>query len=400
MIPLKNNEIYKIVVFGGLTMKCPNCGKENEVGAQFCANCGKKLDQVVSTKNKVLKKNKTKNWIILGITISVLAIVAGFAINHSQSNRSSNPVLKTNRIETSKHRKKKTEIKKLSLLKYTKLADYTPSEAVAIIVWYMQDKEPSWEQITEQNSASVKIRHKRDYNFAESDTVYVLNKVASYSYLPNRRDASDVIVAIYTNGANISIVHKPFSEIIRALRKRNIEQNILKLSKRIKIVDQRETTVAFKSTYPGDKGLFTFPTAMQGKWYYWNEYEKKVADLVVTEHQIGSSKDLSEVHMMDPKFLATYDYSKISSDYKKVAENWSRAATYNEPVHGIKWINIRGYFQTAGDGSYFGLHHEEGRQVLVMAYGAQIATSAVGFRSATLAKKYGDYHFPDLFYLD
>lgn len=41
MIPLKNNEIYKIVVFGGLTMKCPNCGKENEVGAQFCANCGK-----------------------------------------------------------------------------------------------------------------------------------------------------------------------------------------------------------------------------------------------------------------------------------------------------------------------------------------------------------------------
>lgn len=35
-----------------------------------------------------------------------------------------------------------------------------------------------------------------------------------------------------------------------------------------------------------------------------------------------------------------------------------------------------------------------------MAYGAQIATSAVGFRSAALAKKYGDYHFPDLFYLD
>lgn len=139
-------------------MKCPNCGKENEVGTQFCANCGKKLDQVVSTKNKVLKKNKTKNWIILGITISVLAIVAGFAINHSQSNRSSNPVLKTNRIETSKHRKKKTEIKKLSLLKSTKIADYTPNEAVAIIVWYMQDKEPSWEQITEQNSISVKIR--------------------------------------------------------------------------------------------------------------------------------------------------------------------------------------------------------------------------------------------------
>lgn len=144
-----------------------------------------------------------------------------------------------------------------------------------------------------------------------------MNKATSYSYLPNKRDASDVIVAMYTNGANINKVHKPFSEIIRILRKRNIEQNILKLSKRIKIVDQRETTVASKSTYPGDKGLFTFPTAMQGKWYYWNEYEKKIADLVVTEHQIGSSKGLSEVHIMDPKFLATYDYSKISSDYKK-----------------------------------------------------------------------------------
>lgn len=61
MIPLKNNEIYKIVVFGGLTMKCPNCGKENEVGAQFCANCGKKLDQVVSTKKiKCLRKIKLR----------------------------------------------------------------------------------------------------------------------------------------------------------------------------------------------------------------------------------------------------------------------------------------------------------------------------------------------------
>lgn len=61
-------ELQRIDI-GGLKLKCPKCGFENNNSAEFCSNCGAKL----------VKKDKNKRMLkiisILALIVSILCIV-------------------------------------------------------------------------------------------------------------------------------------------------------------------------------------------------------------------------------------------------------------------------------------------------------------------------------------
>jgi len=63
-------------------MFCSKCGKQIDVGPEFCTHCGAKVAQAASSKPK--KSNKTK-FIIIGVVGAFLALIAIGAIVNSFS---------------------------------------------------------------------------------------------------------------------------------------------------------------------------------------------------------------------------------------------------------------------------------------------------------------------------
>ncbi|KRK08295.1 hypothetical protein FC52_GL001034 [Lactobacillus pasteurii DSM 23907 = CRBIP 24.76] len=386
---------------GGRRMKCPNCGAKNDKGASFCGNCGKSLElkQVPKSTDIAKKSRKSLIYLVLAIAIVGISVSAGIFMAKQSKMQEVNKTADTKVTKQSKKKTHQTK-EKITFLTSTKIADYSPKEAVAIIVAYMKNQEnPVWSKLTQQDEIDLKIRQKANYQFAVSDPVYVFNESAAYSYVPDKQDANDMTVVLYTN-AGKTVSYKNFSSMVRTLRRQKLDQETSELSKIVKVIDQRNQTSAAKTSYPGDKGLYTFPEEMRGKWYYWDKYDKKVKMQEFTEHNIVSEMGSSEAHEMDPHFLATFDYSKISKEYREAAKDWVRIMEFDKPLDGIYWINVRGYFQGAGDGEYYALHTEKGQPVLLVAVGAQVSVTDVAFRSPDLAKKYKDYQFSDLRYLD
>lgn len=87
---------------------------------------------------------------------------------------------------------------------------------------------------------------------------------------------------------------------------------------------------------------------------------------------------------------------------EEATKNWSRTSFWD--CHGMHWLNIQGWCQGAGDGSFFAVHTEtiDGKKVkvLVQAGGATIATDAVYYQTQSLAHQNKDTEFDDLHYAD
>ena len=66
------------------TKKCPYCGKEIMADAKKCRHCGEWLDK--TTNKPEVKRNKEKAWIIAGVAVIIIAIVA--VIIASSTNKS------------------------------------------------------------------------------------------------------------------------------------------------------------------------------------------------------------------------------------------------------------------------------------------------------------------------
>ena len=145
-------------------------------------------------------------------------------------------------------------------------------------------------------------------------------------------------------------------------------------------------------------GYVTTPEAMRGTWYSKSEYGMK--KLVISEHEIAytDSNGQSGRTILYKKTIPTPD--NVSEEEVKDKMEWGDARYVN--IHGLQYINVLGWFQTAGAGADYAAHTEEinGNKVPVVVEGggAGYWTFSVYYPSEDLANQQGDTKYEDLYY--
>lgn len=162
------------------------------------------------------------------------------------------------------------------------------------------------------------------------------------------------------------------------------------------------TSSTAKGKY-GNQGPADVPSELQGTWYSTDDDEN--ATVTFGQHNFhekddDDSTDLS-LYKQDPDFLAN-DSNATDQSIQEATKHWGKVSTAN--AKGMHWFNIRGWTQTAGDGTSYAVHTEnvDGQEikVLVVAEGADYETEEVYYQTEALANKYGNKKFDDLNYGD
>ncbi|QNQ82198.1 hypothetical protein FP435_04170 [Lactobacillus sp. PV037] len=155
----------------------------------------------------------------------------------------------------------------------------------------------------------------------------------------------------------------------------------------------QDTNKESETNLPGDEGAFPIPSEYQGTWYGYDS-EGKEEKITFEGSKIITEEGSTQLRKVNIKKLPD-----IPSEKQAVAaKDYSRALIVS--VDGIQYINVRGYFQGAGDGGYYGAHTEKGQPVIVTAHGAGAWADGVYWKSPELAKQYKDEKFDDLNYQD
>lgn len=164
-----------------------------------------------------------------------------------------------------------------------------------------------------------------------------------------------------------------------------------------------------KSGKYGNEGPVTVPSEMRGTWYSDDNDSSSTVTFGKNTFQYqgddadGSdgSNSLSHLYKQNPSFAKNED-NMTDQGIEEATKNWSRTSFWD--CHGMHWLNIQGWCQGAGDGSFFAVHTEtiDGKKVkvLVQAGGATIATDAVYYQTQSLAHQNKDTKFDDLHYAD
>ena len=150
----------------------------------------------------------------------------------------------------------------------------------------------------------------------------------------------------------------------------------------------------------GNEGPFTVPAALRGTWYTSSDDDDSSVTFGVHSMSNSDDDDSSTLQLFkqDPKFLDSDQANDTSvSDATK---NWGRVQMNN--VHGMNFMTVQGWCQTAGDGASYAVHTEtiDGQQVkvLVEAGGAGFWTDSVYYQSKSMAQQQGKHHYADLTY--
>lgn len=127
--------------------------------------------------------------------------------------------------------------------------------------------------------------------------------------------------------------------------------------------------------------LKTFPKRIRGTWYTYDKYEHKTRTIKITAKTLKDGKYVSRLH-------ARKVNANIPDHPKVVHSSWITADNY--PVFGEHWVDVRGWYQTSGDGGYYRkvTHKIHGKKhtMLQMAGGAGVWTNSYGYHSKKLAK--------------
>ena len=149
------------------------------------------------------------------------------------------------------------------------------------------------------------------------------------------------------------------------------------------------STKGTKTNLPGDEGLYPIPTQYQGTWYSY--VEGKEEKITFTGSKIITDSTPTELHKVDTERLpATPSESQIAA-----GAQYGRVSLVT--INGIKYLNIKGYFQVNGFGTYYGYHTEKGHPVIILSLGNSASGfNSVYWKSPELAKQYEDEKFDDL----
>ena len=297
--------------------------------------------------------------------ISVI-LLAGLALaGCSQKSKQKTSSKGSATIKVTKNKKQPTKMGHLSD------QDLSPQKTVAVVVAYAGDRySGSWNKALldgKQNGIEVDLKNQSNYSYMNegSGVAYMVSADAGYTL---KQVNGENIYYLFSNGKKLGSV--TMKQMVDYLNKRDSDSLVNSLAQNAKVNDERSDSgddssdsAGKKSNLPGDDGLFNVPTEFQG-------------------------------------FLDKYTYGDMSASYHKATKNWGMAGMGSRRVHGINYMNVRGWMQEAGDGDFYGLHTENGQSVLVLAQGAGPWVSGVAWKTPQLAQQYKHKKFKDLYYQD
>jgi hypothetical protein len=143
----------------------------------------------------------------------------------------------------------------------------------------------------------------------------------------------------------------------------------------------------------GNAGALNVTSDMEGTWY------SKDSQITFSKNTIQVEGHTYHIYKQSKAFGENSD-NYTNRSIQDATKDWLRGFTFDHD--GMHWLNLRGWTQGAGDGSYYAVHTEtiDGQQVkvLVEGGGAEIWVDQVYYQSPSMAKQNAHRKFDDLHY--
>lgn len=298
----------------------------------------------------------------------------------------------------------------------------TPQQTVALITAYAGNKfGGNWATTAkagQQNGITVNLFRTSKYQLSDNGQGVAYNVVAN----------GKTTALVYTvNGDDVTIYQdaqpgkdaKKLATVSRADMVKYINRNgqgqlVKNLATGAKVVDK--TNGGLTSSVPsstgtsssdtgkyGNEGPIDVPSELQGTWYSADNDVNATINFTAHTYKFSSTEDDG-----DSTTLKLYKQGKLAEDemedqaVQDATKDWGRTSFMD--VKGMHWMNIQGWCQSAGDGSFYAVHTEtingQKVKVLVQAGGADLHTDAVYYQSPSMAKQQADTEYDDLDYMD
>lgn len=295
----------------------------------------------------------------------------------------------------------------------------SPQQSVALITAYAGNKYGNgWATTAKKAQSSglqVNLYQSNKYKLADG------GQGVAYSVTAGGKDTgllytvkgNDVI--IYSNNGSQKLGTVSRQQMANYVNQNGQGSLVKQLASQAKVVDKTGGQLSGGSSNGGstsnetgkygNQGPFTVPASLRGTWYTSSDDDESSVTFgahSMVDHESGDDDDDTnttlQLFKQDPKFLDSDQVNDTSvSDATK---NWGRAQMNN--VHGMNFMTVQGWCQTAGDGESYAVHTEtvNGQQVkvLVEAGGAGFWTGAVYYQSKSMAQQQGKHHYRDLTY--
>lgn len=295
----------------------------------------------------------------------------------------------------------------------------TPQQTVSLITTYCGNKYGGeWATVAkqaQQKGLQVNLYSTDKYELSDDGQGVAYEVTAGGKSTGTVYTVDDDDVNIYQNvksgqkSTKVATISK--DEMAQEVNKQGQGKLVNDLTKNAQVVDKRsgdaaDTSSSSSSTTTNKYGrqeAINFPADMQGTWYS-ADYDE-LSTITITGNELsfdeGDDSGTTKVYKQDPHFL---DDENTATDetVNNATKDWGRGYFFN--LYGSRWLNVRGWTQTAGDGSSYTVKTEtvDGKpvKVLVSAGGAKNDVDEVFYQSKDMAQQQAGTKFDDLHYAD
>lgn len=221
---------------------------------------------------------------------------------------------------------------------------------------------------------------------------YNKNTGGSITYAFTIKDGTPIVLVNETNTASNNWTQTKNNDL-----KENFA-NIYNGRPTTTVGSANEKTATDDAYSDGRNGYITTPVAMRGTWYA--KSYGKMSKLEVSEHEIvytSEGEKPAKTILYRPGNGRKFD---TDSAVQEARQEWGVASEVTK--NDLNYINVRGWYQTAGAGTFYAAHTEliDGKQtpVVVVGGGAGAWTSTVYYQTEALAEQQAEVKYDDLIY--
>lgn len=353
---------------------------------------------------------RIKKWAVMALFCGIFLTGCSKQTTSKESSSRSNKTSKVSKSSAKKSNKASSSSAKEEKLDAEKL---TPQESGSLITFYCADRfGGEWSnllQAGQNGSLTITLHKTSDYEFKQPGSGYAYEAAVSgqtgTTYYTLSGSTFYFYQGVKVAGSGSFLGQATKQEMADYIVKKGQMTEFRQLAKKVKIVDKSSQTQRLSD---GRTGYFAIPAEMQGTWYSASDYDDETTH---TKYVFGQSTIFTQDDKYNRNGHTTTLYTRAANykapDYPS-EEQINRAEGWGLPrivqYKGINYLNVMGWYQSAGNGSYFAVHTEniDGNdvQVLVCAGGAGVWVDEIAYRSQAMAEKMQDHQFDDLNYSD
>lgn len=292
----------------------------------------------------------------------------------------------------------------------------TPQEAVSLISTYCGLRYGGeWASMTKQaerDGLQVKLYPSSKYQLSDGGQgvaydVTAGGKSRGLIYTVNDDDVN-IYQNVKVNQKNNKLATIAKSEMASYVNQERQGKLVSDLAAHAQVVDKRNDNSAASSVGNdisnhkyGRLEAIDVPSEMQGTWYSTDNDADSTITFGPHSYADGDGNATIKLYKQDPRFGEDED-NYTNQDVQKATKNWGKASYLN--IDDERWLNVRGWTQSAGDGESYAVKTEtiDGKQVkvLVVGGGAENWVDAVYYQSKDMAQQNANKKFDDLHYRD